>query len=123
MNKENYPWSDPIGETKHYHVYRDKYPVTDGHLLFVPKNRGLTALIDCYRGATIKGMRLVEDGVCTGYNIGQNIGEHAGQTVMWPHVHLIPRTEGDLGRYENGTPYDPTGGVRNVIPDKGNYKK
>jgi diadenosine tetraphosphate (Ap4A) HIT family hydrolase len=42
---------------------------------------------------------------------------------MWPHVHLIPRTEGDLGRYENGAPYDPTGGVRNVIPEKGNYKK
>ena len=40
---------------------------------------------------------------------------------MWPHVHLIPRREGDLGRYENGTPYDPKGGVRNVIPHKGNY--
>ena len=51
------------------------------------------------------------------------MGEHAGQTVMYPHIHLIPRREGDLGRFENGTPYDPAGGVRNVIPEKGNYKK
>jgi len=27
-----------------------------------------------------------------------------------------------LGRYENGTPYDPKGGVRNVIPHKGHYE-
>tara|TARA_B100001123_G_scaffold371812_1_gene435279 strand:- start:225 stop:596 length:372 start_codon:yes stop_codon:yes gene_type:complete len=116
------PWRNPVEETSTYLVFEDKFPVTEGHLLFVPKNKGLTALTECYRAATIKGMRLVEDGVCTAYNIGQNIGEHAGQTVMWPHVHLIPRTEGDLGRYENGTPYDPQGGVRNIIPDKGKYK-
>jgi len=35
--------------------------------------------------------------------------------VMYPHVHLIPRFQGDCA--------DPTGGVRNVIPGKGNYKK
>ena len=49
------------------------------------------------------------------YNIGQNIGEAAGQTVMYPHVHLIPRRGGDMN--------DPRGGVRHVIPEKGNYKK
>ena len=32
---------------------------------------------------------------------------------MWPHVHLIPRRKGD-------TP-NPRGGVRNVIPLKGDY--
>ena len=47
--------------------------------------------------------------------IGQNIGEAAGQTVMYPHVHLIPRRAGDMD--------DPRGGVRHVIPEKGNYKK
>jgi len=57
------------------------------------------------------------------FNIGINNGVEAGQSVMWPHVHLIPRREGDLGRYENGTPYDPKGGVRNVIPHKGHYNE
>ena len=44
-----------------------------------------------------------------------NYGKAAGQTVPWPHVHLIPRRNGDME--------DPTGGVRHVIPEKGNYKK
>jgi hypothetical protein len=46
--------------------------------------------------------------------VGINNGVAAGQSVMWPHVHLIPRREGD-------TP-NPKGGVRNVIPLKGNYE-
>jgi len=57
------------------------------------------------------------------FNIGINNGVAAGQTVMWPHVHLIPRRKGDLGHFENGTPYDPKGGVRNIIPHKGNYNE
>ena len=34
---------------------------------------------------------------------------------MYPHVHLIPRRKGDME--------DPRGGVRHVIPEKGNYRK
>jgi diadenosine tetraphosphate (Ap4A) HIT family hydrolase len=49
-----------------------------------------------------------------GYNIGINAGEAAGQTVMHLHVHLIPRFAGDVD--------DPTGGVRFVIPERGNYR-
>ena len=48
-----------------------------------------------------------------GYNIGVNIGEAAGQTVPHLHVHVIPRYRGDVP--------DPRGGVRHVIPGKGNY--
>ena len=44
-----------------------------------------------------------------------NCGTAAGQTVDWPHVHLIPRFTGDVA--------DPVGGVRNTIPGKGNYRK
>ena len=47
--------------------------------------------------------------------IGKNIGSDAGQTIMWPNVHLIPRRKGDME--------DPKGGVRHVIPSKGNYTK
>jgi diadenosine tetraphosphate (Ap4A) HIT family hydrolase len=49
----------------------------------------------------------------TGYNIGLNIGTSAGQTVMYPHVHLIFRRDGDME--------DPKGGVRGVIPSKQKY--
>ena len=124
MTKQNnYPWSNPIGETNHYHVYKDKYPVTEGHLLFIPREDHIVYLDKCFIGAYNQGQLWLKEGFCTGYNIGMNMGKDAGQTIMYPHIHLIPRREGDLGRFENGTPYDPTGGVRNVIPDKGNCKK
>ena len=48
-----------------------------------------------------------------GFNIGVNVGEAAGQTVMHLHVHVIPRWFGDV---EN-----PRGGVRHVIPEKAYY--
>ena len=122
MNLKDTPWKTPIGETNHYLVFKDKYPVAEGHLLFVPKEDHIVYLDKCFIGAYNQGQLWLKEKFCTGYNIGINMGEDAGQTIMYPHVHLIPRREGDLGRYENGTPYDPTGGVRNVIPDKGNYK-
>ena len=53
-------------------------------------------------------------GYCDAFTIGQNCGESAGQTVDYPHVHLIPRRKGDMD--------DPRGGVRHVIPEKGNYR-
>ncbi len=48
-----------------------------------------------------------------GYNIGMNLGESAGQTVMHLHVHLIPRYVGDVA--------NPRGGVRGVIPERKDY--
>jgi diadenosine tetraphosphate (Ap4A) HIT family hydrolase len=60
------------------------------------------------------GKRLVDNGEIDGFNIGFNYGEAAGQTVPWPHVHLIPRREGDVE--------DPVGGIRNTIPGRGNYR-
>jgi diadenosine tetraphosphate (Ap4A) HIT family hydrolase len=48
-----------------------------------------------------------------GFNIGVNCGEAAGQTVFHAHIHIIPRYAGDVPIAR--------GGVRNIIPDKGNY--
>lgn len=50
-----------------------------------------------------------------GFNVGININLPAGQTIHHVHIHLIPRYMGDM---EN-----PTGGVRNVIPGRGDYLK
>jgi diadenosine tetraphosphate (Ap4A) HIT family hydrolase len=48
-----------------------------------------------------------------GFNIGVNCGEAAGQSVFHAHIHIIPRYTGDVP--------NPRGGVRNIIPGKGNY--
>jgi len=111
-----------VHEDENVIVYKDGFPVTEGHLLFVPKKKLRREDITiCFEYAYKWGIEGIMEYKWKAFNIGINNGVEAGQSVMWPHVHLIPRREGDLGRFENGTPYDPKGGVRNVIPHKGNY--
>lgn len=113
---EDYPWRDPIKENDSMYIFRDGFPVTDtGHFLFVPKDNNMDTLAQCMISATQQGAAFVEQEVCDGFNIGFNYGSSAGQTVMWPHVHLILRKHGDCA--------NPKGGVRNVIPGKGDYTK
>ena len=118
------PWPDEhiVHESENLVVYKDGFPVTEGHLLFVPKKvESRKDITRCFEIAYEWGVRGVMDYKWESFNIGINNGIEAGQTVMWPHVHLIPRRKGDLGYFENGTPHDPKGGVRNIIPHKGNY--
>ena len=114
-SESNAPWDDLVREDFHVAVFRDKYPCTDGHLLFVPQYNAVGVLVDAFRDAVEHGIQQVNLGIWDGFNIGLNYGEAAGQTVQWPHIHLIPRRKGDVE--------DPIGGVRNTIPGKGNYKK
>lgn len=109
------PWTEVLSEDYHIKVFYDKYPVTPGHLLFVPKYNTIGVLTDAYEDAVRYGKSMVDAGKWEGFNIGMNYGAVAGQTVDWPHIHLIPRRKGDVK--------DPVGGVRNTIPGKGNYKK
>jgi len=100
---------------------RDGFPVTPGHTLIIPKRHvrdyfglkqaeinAINALLHEQRAVLIK-----EDTTITGFNIGMNCGESAGQSVWHCHVHLIPRRLGDVEK--------PRGGVRHVIPGKGAY--
>jgi diadenosine tetraphosphate (Ap4A) HIT family hydrolase len=109
------PWTTLVIEDFHVAVYEDRYPCTPGHLLFVPKYNTMAVLLDAFNDAVMHGRTMIENGQCDGFNIGMNYGSAAGQTVEWPHVHLIPRRHGDVE--------DPVGGVRNTIPGKGNYHK
>lgn len=98
----------------------DNFAVSKGHLLFITKRhikdffettkeerQAIFDLID-------EAKKLIDEMFQpTGYNIGMNCGESAGQSIMHLHVHLIPRYDGDV---EN-----PRGGVRGVIPNKQNY--
>jgi diadenosine tetraphosphate (Ap4A) HIT family hydrolase len=111
------PWDLEVLDVTDFHVavFRDRYPVTQGHLLFVPKYNTAAVIGDCFESALRYGQQLVEKGYCQGFNIGINSGTAAGQTVMYPHVHLIPRRTDDCE--------DPVGGVRGVIPGQANYKQ
>lgn len=109
------PWDDLEIEENEYYIFNDKYAVTLGHKLFVPKLNNDAAIGLCFTKARRHGEWLVLSGQADGYNVGINSGTAGGQTVMYPHVHMIPRRNGDCE--------DPVGGVRNVIPGKGNYKK
>ena len=108
------PWDDTMRDDFHVTVFYDKYPVTNGHLLFVPKYNTVGVLNEAFQDAFREGKKQVDNGNWDGFNIGFNYGPAAGQTVNWPHIHLIPRQEGDVE--------DPIGGVRNTIPGKGNYR-
>jgi diadenosine tetraphosphate (Ap4A) HIT family hydrolase len=110
------PWDQLVKELSDFHVsvFEDRYPVTLGHLLFVPNYNTLTVINDAFESALTHGEAMVRQGKYDGYNIGFNSGTAAGQTVMYPHVHLIPRRLGDCA--------DPVGGVRGVIPGQANYK-
>ena len=109
------PWTDVQLETKEFVVYNDGFPVTPGHALIVPRESNLQNLLRCFNYAMQMGNANVEGegNEITGFNVGINVGSSAGQTVMYPHVHLIFRRNGDTE--------DPPGGVRNVIPGSGNY--
>jgi ATP adenylyltransferase len=100
---------------------RDGFPVTTGHTLIITKRHVETYFdltpeerADVQRHIDLERQRLMEDDkTISGFNIGMNCGEDAGQSIMHCHVHLIPRRKGDI---EN-----PRGGVRGVIPDKRIY--
>ncbi len=100
----------------------DGFPVSPGHTLVITK-RLVATWFDASPAEQSAVMALVnevknyldqtQDPRPTGYNVGFNSGVSAGQTIMHLHVHVIPRYEGDMA--------DPRGGVRHVIPEKGNY--
>lgn len=110
------PWDNVSFDTRDFVVFHDKFPVTEGHLLFVPRTANEQHLMRCFRMANEVGVQNIEsDNDITGFNIGINVGKSAGQTCMYPHVHLIFRRDGDCD--------NPVGGVRNVIPSQGDYTR
>jgi diadenosine tetraphosphate (Ap4A) HIT family hydrolase len=111
------PWTEVEIDTREFVVYSDIYPVTEGHTLVVPKQNTSENILKCFNFAITMGNDNVrsENNNITGYNIGINMGKSAGQTCMYPHVHLIFRRDNDME--------DPAGGVRGVIPNKQKYSK
>lgn len=111
-----------IAENDRAVALRDAHPASRGHALVVTR-RHVESWFDVTPGERADVLDLVvvvkrvldDDFSPDGYNVGFNVGHAAGQTIDHLHVHVIPRFEGDVD--------DPTGGVRNVIPGKGNYRR
>lgn len=97
----------PIFENDNTAVFKDKYPCVPGHTLFIPKQDNAYAIGKCYELAYYCGKEWIKEGKMKGFNVGMNIGLCAGQTIMWPHIHFIPRHENDA---------EHTGGMRWAHP-------
>ena len=110
-----------IDSNDFFYVIRDIYPVTELHTLMIP-HRHISSYFDLTENEQISLFALLKshkeqlfktDPSITGFNIGVNDGEDAGQTIFHCHIHLIPRRKGDVA--------NARGGVRGVVPNKQNY--
>jgi ATP adenylyltransferase len=114
------PAVEILAETTGALAILDSFPVNPGHTLIIPR-RHVAGYFDLSEEEqqqlwsllnTVKEIlqhRFHPDG----FNVGINVGEMAGQSVMHVHIHLIPRYKGDVP--------EPRGGVRGVIPGKQKY--
>ena len=120
------PFCEPAAERifiscDSYWVIWDGYPVSPGHALIIPKEHvsdwfTASTSVQSALSAAISDVKneIEKYHKPDGYNVGFNSGLAAGQTVDHLHIHVIPRYDGDMP--------DPRGGIRHVIPEKGNYK-
>ena len=94
--------SKTIYEDQEFRVILDLGPATRGHALILPKEH-YANLYELPEETAAKVMvlakkmaiRMTKNLSCDGFNIVQNNGETAGQTVMHYHLHLIPRYQND----------------------------
>ena len=94
--------SATLYEDDDFRVILDLGPASKGHALILPKNH-YRNLYDIDDEVASKAILLAKKMIkkltpilgCDGYNIIQNNGETAGQTVFHFHMHLIPRYKKD----------------------------
>jgi histidine triad (HIT) family protein len=89
-------------EDEDFRVILDLGPATKGHALLLPKKHAAN-LYELPDELAAKAMvlakkmagKLTDVLSCDGFNLVQNNGECAGQTVFHFHIHLIPRYKDD----------------------------
>ena len=108
--------TNTIYEDSDFRVFLDAAPATKGHCLIVPKEHfdNLEELSDDVASKVFplakKMMKLLKEKLgWDGFNVVQNNGEIAGQTVFHFHTHLIPRYIDD-GQNLNMKPSSPKEG-------------
>ena len=94
--------SATLYEDDDFRVILDIEPASKGHALILPKEH-YANLYELDDKLAAKAMVLAKKMItkltailgCDGYNVVQNNGTVAGQTVFHFHMHLIPRYQGD----------------------------
>ena len=94
--------STTVYEDDDFRVILDLSPASKGHALILPKEH-YANLYELPDEAASKVLIVAKNVVakmtkelgCDGYNLVQNNGEVAGQTVFHFHMHLIPRYKED----------------------------
>ncbi|MDR1800444.1 MAG: HIT family protein [Lachnospiraceae bacterium] len=89
-------------EDDDFRVILDAAPASKGHALILPKEH-YADLYELSDELAAKVLVLAKKMItelapklkCSGYNIVQNNGESAGQTVFHFHLHMIPRYDGE----------------------------
>ena len=94
--------TNSIYEDEDFNVILDASPATKGHALILPKQH-YANMFEIDDEILAKAAKLAKRVIthekevlgCDGYNVLQNNGEVAGQTVFHFHMHLIPRYDGE----------------------------
>ncbi len=97
--------TNAIYEDEDFKVILDASPASKGHALILPKEH-YANLYEIDETILAKAAKLAKRIIahetevlnCDGYNVVQNNGEVAGQTVFHYHMHLIPRYKEDDNR-------------------------
>lgn len=93
--------SSTVHEDEMFRVILDLSPAAEGHVLILPKKhfKDVCELDEIISAKVLPlaaklGSAMKKSLGCAGFNIVQNNGKAAGQTVFHFHVHVIPRYEG-----------------------------
>lgn len=94
--------AETLYEDEKFRVILDQGPATKGHALILPKDH-YADLFELPEGTAGEVMKLAKRMMikmrdklgCEGFNLVQNNGDLAGQTVFHFHLHLIPRYRAD----------------------------
>lgn len=94
--------TNAIYEDEDFKVILDASPASKGHALILPKEH-YANIYEIDDEVLAKASKLAKKIIthekdvlkCDGYNVVQNNGEVAGQTVFHYHMHLIPRYASD----------------------------
>ena len=113
--------TNTIYEDDDFRVFLDAAPATRGHCLIVPKEHfdDLEELDDAVSAKVLplarKMMKLLKEKLSwDGFNVVQNNGRVAGQTVFHFHTHLIPRYNND-GQHLDMKPSEPKEGELEAV--------
>jgi histidine triad (HIT) family protein len=105
------------GEIPSFKIYEDDFvlafldinPFSEGHTLVIPKEhyKGLLDVPPQVLTVLLERVQKISSHIakalaCDGFNILQNNGAAAGQSVNHIHFHIVPRREGSVLSFESG---------------------